>query len=54
MHESGGIALEDAKDPELLLVAVRFRRDMMFHALEFSAYYYTGRIVGGPLYGIEL
>lgn len=32
MHESGGIALEDAKDPEWPWVTVRFRKEVTFHA----------------------
>lgn len=54
MHESGGITLEVAKGPEWPWVTVKFRREVMFHALQFSSYYETGRIVRGPLGNIEL
>lgn len=48
MNGSRFITLEDAKDPGWPWTTVKFRREMSFHARQFSTRYQTGRIVGGP------
>lgn len=46
MHESDFTTLEDAKDPGWPWATVKFRREMSFHALQFTPHYETGKFLG--------
>lgn len=49
MHKSNFISLEDANDPGWPWATEKFKREVSFHVLQFSAHYQTGRIVWGHL-----